>query len=372
LHILEQKALASSSDEIEELLAEVESLSEETAELEFRNLNRQTYGPAQINNAPSGKSSFYSPSGMSPFFGKRHCNLVILINERFEIDSFERVARFVREFDPTVNVFVLRDSASNKQSLPVLPTLTFSPAVIRHPLSQCGCVFAGYPLSKSEEYAALARIGIPVPEWVLLTEKIFPDLSAFDDYVVQKPNYGGMSAEVTVLRKDQVRWRPIETRAAGRSDSMIVQRFIYTGVRPVAYRVNTLFGRALYSIKQEAAEDRPPLFKPHDLSDASMANGVTISATAAGAHVELSFDEEILRLAERAHAAFPQIPLLGFDIVREFPSGKLYVLEANAIGYTWRFDSHAVINGGFSLEEQFDGVRKAAYILAEKTQELAK
>jgi len=174
------------------------------------------------------------------------------------------------------------------------------------------------------------------------------------------------------VRKDRVRWRPIVSWSAGRSDSMVIQRFIYTGVRPIAYRVNTLFGRVLYSIKQEAADGRPPLFKARDLPDASMANGFTISATAADAQVTLSFDEEILRLAERAHAAFPQIPLLGFDIVREFPSGKLYVLEANAIGYTWRFDSHPVTNGGFSLEEQFDGVRKAACVLAEKTQELAK
>src|SRR5262249_4396896 len=173
----------------------------------------------------------------------------------------------------------------------------------------------------------------PVPEWALLNEKVLPNLSQFENYVVQKPNYGGMSAEVIVVRKDQVRWRPIVSWSAGRSDSMVIQRFIYTGVRPIAYRVNTLFGRVLYSTKQEAADGRPPLFKARDLPDASMANGFTISATAADAQVTLSFDEEILRLAERAHAAFPQIPLLGFDIVREFPSGKLYVLEANAIEY---------------------------------------
>src|SRR5262249_41597985 len=161
-----------------------------------------------------------------------------LINERFEIESFERVAHFVREFDPTINVFVVRDSVSDNESLPALPTLTFSPAVIRHQLWGRGSIFAGYPLSKSEEYTALARIGIPVPEWALLNEKVLPNLSQFENYVVQKPNYGGMSAEVTVVHKDRVRWRPIVSWSAGRSDSMVIQRFIYTGVRPIAYRVN--------------------------------------------------------------------------------------------------------------------------------------
>ena len=77
-------------------------------------------------------------------------------------------------------------------------------------------------------------------------------------------------------------------------------------------------------------------------------------------------------MAERAHAAFPDIPLLGFDIIREVPSGKLYVLEANAIGYVWNFHSRQAANYGFSFEEQFDGARKAAYVLAEKTQECAR
>jgi amino acid adenylation domain-containing protein len=41
LHLLEQKAIASSSDEIEELLAEVESLSDESAESQVRSLERE-------------------------------------------------------------------------------------------------------------------------------------------------------------------------------------------------------------------------------------------------------------------------------------------------------------------------------------------
>jgi hypothetical protein len=63
--------------------------------------------------------------------------------------------------------------------------------------------------------------------------------------------------------------------------------------------------------------------------------------------------------------------MLGIDIVREVPSGKLYVLEANTIGYVWHFQPPWISNGGPLIERQFDGVRKAAYILAEKAQESA-
>src|SRR5262249_22786784 len=186
----------------------------------------------------------------------------------------------------------------------------------------------------------------------------------FDDYVVRKPDYGGLGAAVTVVRKSRVRWKLITTNAAGPSPATILQKFIYTGRRPVSYRVNTLFGRVLYSVRYEASADRSELMGPNGFCS-------SIVASRRGSRVELNFDVDIIRLAESAHAAFPGIPLLGFDLVREVPSGKLFVMEANAIGWGWYFTSHQPADWGVSFEAQFDGVRKAAYILAEKTQQHA-
>jgi hypothetical protein len=347
---------------MEKLLAEVESLSDERAERQLLDLPPKT---------TTATSSFACPVTRSEWFGKRACNLVILTNEHYERESFERIAGLVRELDPTIHAVAVRDSASLDIDLPQRPTMTFSPAAIRYRTPQLGRVFCGYPLSKSEECTALVKAGIPVPRWVTLTEEATPDLSDFDEYVVRKPDYGGMSAEVLIVRKDRVKWKPITTRAAGTSPSMIVQQFIYTGGWPVSYRVNTLFGRVLYSIKQQASPDRPALASTADLASAVTQPRFSISASARGGREEFNFDEEVIRLAERAHAAFPDIPLLGFDIVREVPSGKLYVLEANTIGYVWVFHSRPVADYGLSFEEQFDGARKAAYILAEMTQQHA-
>jgi glutathione synthase/RimK-type ligase-like ATP-grasp enzyme len=232
-------------------------------------------------------------------------------------------------------------------------------------------VFCGYPFSKSDEYEALIQMKIPVPQWALLTEETSPDLSGFVEYVVRKPNYGGRSAGVGIVHRDQVKWKPITTHAAGTSESVIIQQFIYTGALPISYRVSTLFGRVLSCVKYQANPTHVELPTPTDLASAIKEKGFTIVAPSQGCRVEPCFDEDIIRLGEHAHAAFPDIPLLGFDIVQEAPSGKLFVLEANAIGYTWLLTKGMEASLGFLLEAQFEGVRKAAYILSEKTQQYA-
>jgi amino acid adenylation domain-containing protein len=371
LSILENQSRTTNPDDLEKMLTEIESLSDESAARLLLEAGQNAPDVLPGEEGPTRQriiSIFRCPTAKSELFGKRECNLVILINEDFEVKSFERVAHHVRELDPTIVARTVRDYDARGLVLPQRPTLTFSPAAIRHYPPQPGRVFCGYPLSKSEECEALARVGIAVPKWVLLTEDNTPDLSGFDGYVVRKPNYGGASAEVRLVRKERIRWKPVTTHVTGTSDSMIIQQFIYTGPLPTSYRVCTLFGRALYSIKSQAGADRPRLTTPADVASAIKQGRFTISANGRDGRSELNFDEEIIRLGERAHAAFPDIPLLGFDIVREVPSGRLYVLEANAIGYVWNFQSQQLADYGFSFEEQFDGIRKSAYILAENTQ----
>jgi amino acid adenylation domain-containing protein len=358
IQIAEKRAGSVASEDVEDILRDLESLPEEAAEGEL--IEREAV-------LPSATSPFDCPKTRSRFFGTRQCNLLIVINERFERRSFEELASYVREFDPAINALVTRDQASIDISMPRNPTLIFSPALIRHRPPVEGRLFCGYPLSKSQEYVALEKTGIPVPKWTLLSEEDLPDLSEFDDYVVKKPDHGGRGAEVKIVRKSRVRWKPVTTSSAGACSSFILQKFIYTGPRPVCYRVNTLFGRVLYSLRYEARNDRPAWSGPEDREF----DGRSIVASAKDSSVALNYEEDIIRLGERAHYAFPEIPLLGFDIIREVPSGKLFVLEANAIGYVWSFHNGLEASFGFSAAEQFDGLRKAAYILAEKTQESA-
>ncbi|HEY5742608.1 MAG TPA: amino acid adenylation domain-containing protein, partial [Terrimicrobiaceae bacterium] len=135
LHIAGKRAGSIASDEIEELLKDLESLPEDSAErrvIEIEERGRNPLPATEKETNQSVTSSFSCPSTRSKFFGARQCNLLIVINERFQRRSFEELADYVREFDPKITALVTSDRAPMDLSLPRNPTLIFSPALIRH------------------------------------------------------------------------------------------------------------------------------------------------------------------------------------------------------------------------------------------------
>jgi hypothetical protein len=246
---------------------------------------------------------------------------------------------------------------------------------VEHFQPRRGVMYQGNSLAKSAEYAALERCGVPYPRYRLLTEANPQpaDLAELGQYVVLKPDRGGRGAMVKIVRSGRARWEPAETRIAGESEALLAQEFIYTGPWPVSYRVTTLFGQALWSLKVEADKTRAPLAPGPDAF--KQTPGVTVVSNSKRCVMSLNFDPEIIAFAERAHAALPQIPLLGVDVIRDATTGKLYVVELNSSGFVWHFSSplgmRAQKEFGFSLDGQFDGLRKAARILADRARELA-
>ena len=101
-------------------------------------------------------------------------------------------------------------------------------------------------------------------------------------------------------------------------------------------------------------------------------------------------EPDIIALAEQVGAAFPSIPLLAIDILREAGTGKLFVLECNPGGNTWHFSSrigeklrlgfgNAAVNGPERAHkiarrmfmDQYGAFDIVARTLVEKTQRLA-
>jgi glutathione synthase/RimK-type ligase-like ATP-grasp enzyme len=189
--------------------------------------------------------------------------------------------------------------------------------------------------------------------------------------VVTKPDYGACGADVRIRRAGRVRWGPSDppVRFASRG-AIIVQQFIYTGAWPVSYRVNTLFGKVLYSQRAEASHERRPFAGPESFTTSS------VTATHPGCSFTLNNDREIIALAERAHAAFPEIAVLGVDILCEEPSGRLFVIEVNSSGEVWHFSSRTgkaiQAYAGFDYSSQFGGLRRVAEILIEETRQQAR
>ena len=151
---------------------------------------------------------------------------------------------------------------------------------------------------------------------------------------------------------------------------MLVQQFINTGDRIAYYRALTLFGEPLNVNLGRAASERIDLDAPDEVIERAVVATQTVEK-----EKYLVSDPDVITLARAAHAAIPEVPLKGTDIVRDAKTGALYVLEVNAGGNTWHFSSDhlAAIRQANGPEferrrlEQFDALRTAARVLAEKT-----
>src|SRR3989338_11384185 len=115
-------------------------------------------------------------------------------------------------------------------------------------------------LTKSQEYEMASRAGIAIPRWVKLTCNEQPDLSAFSDFVVVKPDWGCCGALVRIMSKNHIRWeKPVLEKASSSiSDDWVVQEYIHTGPWPVSYRVGTVFGEPNYAWRILANREREP------------------------------------------------------------------------------------------------------------------
>jgi hypothetical protein len=333
--------------------------------------------PARRRNLPTGHAFRPANAGLPAAPPGRPCNLLLVCKRRLhEHHDFMVIARLIREMAPDVHARLISDHFRNafRPDYWLRPTLAVSTEGLRRFRPLRGRLFQGRHMSKSQEYVALEQIGVPVPKWVVFSQGKTPDLSEFGKYVVCKPDLGACGAEVKIWRKGHVRGGRMHTDCEGESDLM-VQAFIYTGLWPVCYRVSTFFGRVLSAWRVEADRNRRPLKGPEAFAGGPGQGGISIASSGRGCTFTLADDPEILALAEKAHTAFPEIPLLGVDIVREKPSRKLYVLEVNSCGRTWHFSSARGLSiqqsAGIDLKSQFGALRITAAVLVEQARRYA-
>jgi hypothetical protein len=300
--------------------------------------------------------------------------LILVSNPSVNSEAdFAELSTWIGQLSPETTVFVLPDArdADRAASVPDLPTVTVSPAPVRRLRPRRGPVLQGQHVAKSEEYRALDAIGVPVPRWTRLLPGKRPSLDGFGPYLVTKPDFGARGAEVRIERRDDAQWKPPRTALSeqfgGPWNPRVAQEFVYTGQWPRSHRVTTLFGTALFAFRVEADHARQRLFDRREF------HGQSVVSSGHGCTFELFAEPDILSLAERAHAAVPNVPLLGVDILRDADTGKLFVVELNGLGYTWEFSSPTGISlqaqFGFDLEAQFGGRRRAASVLARVCEE---
>ena len=119
---------------------------------------------------------------------------------------------------------------------------------------------------------------------------------------------------------------------------MLIQTFIDSGPFPQKYRALTLCGEVLYIAEDTCGTRRPDFSAPDEKIEAGIYH-------ANGASIDYGDYPDIHEFARRMAAAFPSIPLLGCDIIRDAQSGELHALEVNAGGNVWHFSSKMMAEG---------------------------
>lgn len=289
---------------------------------------------------------------------------LILVHQETKQDraDYEQIARRLRG----IAVFIvgtkdgeLRDPRFDAGS----PTLTVSPMPIKRFVPPRGAVCQGFEHPKGEQYERLARLGLPVPGWISIGPETSLDPREWGPYVVVKPELGRKGAEIFIKRAGRVRYR---------APGFLAQRFVYTGRWPVSYRVVTLFGRALMSWRCEADHRFVPLESRWDFK---ARGGITVVSNKRDSRYTLAFERDVIALAEEAHAAFPEQPLLGTDVVRDADCGRLYLLECNPRGDAWLISSAMgrMIEraNGLHFAAQFGALAVATQALERETRQRA-
>jgi len=251
------------------------------------------------------------------------------------------------------------------------PTLSLSFLPLEKRKLLPGRLLAGALIHKHGEYARLDAAGIPVPQWTIIAPETRLDPAVWGPYVVEKPSAGRRGAQVRIRRTRRIRYTDpacFDVDHYGRHGPMIAQRFIYTGEWPSSYRVVTMFGEVLLCYRQISQSSGFPLKGRWNFSETG---GISIVSNTKDMKVELIKDEAVIALAERAHRqAFPEIPVLAFDIVRDFETASLYVLECHA-GGSWMFSADVSLAieaaNHIDFRKQFGAIEKAAAIMARET-----
>jgi hypothetical protein len=303
--------------------------------------------------------------------------LIVHTPIRQDISDWLSVKQRINEKAPDIEVRIATNGARNSATRRwqgSRPSLVFSPFVLHEYEPNAGKVYACQLFSKLEQIERLARQGLPVPLTTTLTRDLAVDPAQWGRYVVAKPLRSSMGGQNVYL----VETADLATRYAeltlNDTRTMIIQPYIDHSENgyPTEYRILTLFGQVLYSARNSWAVARPPLEEI-----AADREGIIASNTRRFGRLRtLCNDPEIIALGEQAHAAFPQCPVLGVDVVRDVETGKLYVLEVNPAGATWHFSSPSGKNfytaeHRSNLYAQFGALDKTALLLIEKTRQEA-
>jgi hypothetical protein len=309
-------------------------------------------------------------------------NLFIVCDDRQSWKDFFEIGQQVRILASDISVHVVQAGVESAVVPPYVwsrPTLivqfaegTFVP--------RRGRTFSNREMTKTEQYKRFMAAGIATPLTAIFKFGTRYDPAEWGEFVVLKPANLRLTSD-----KDNVRLlRTTYLNGLGREEfarlgfapatTLLIQAFVDTGPQPQHYRVLTLFGEPLYAQHKVMHRRRADL----DATDEEIAKTVVADGVGDNTRSYGDYPGIVAFAREVAEKAFPEIPLLGIDVVEEEGTGALSVLEVNAGGNTWHFSSPASAYWREkhpehleAMKRQFDAFKAAARALVRLTRTYA-
>jgi glutathione synthase/RimK-type ligase-like ATP-grasp enzyme len=197
-------------------------------------------------------------------------------------------------------------------------------------------------MPKFEQVRRMAAAGVRVPRTMIIGKDMPPlDPARWGEFVIVKPTDIKTSSNgdgIQLMRTGRVRYIAPEDYPEGhpgRFGPMVVQQYIDTGPGVSTYRVLTLFGQPLYSEYIYGTGTGID----YAASDEVIEQSPIAIQNIEGRSREFRYDADVIALARAAHAAIPEIPLKGVDVLRDHRTGLHYCIEVNPNCNAWIFSS---------------------------------
>ena len=322
---------------------------------------------------------------------------LILIHRGPEYEQdFEEISAKVFALDSDITIYSLATGSTDQlpEAAWQRPTLTVALNSEFNLKIKRGPVLKNHQMSKLAQHKFFLEANLPTPPTLPFKFGMRLDPIMFGDFVIIKPmslKLGSQGRGVQLFRRRRLETMRSADFPSGHiihkdREGYLVQKFIDTGEFVSYNRVSTFFSEPMYSYFSGSKSPRGSLDSPDGVIETLPITNNSSSFR----ERKLQAEEDVVAFARRVHEAFPNIPLLGTDILREHGTGKLFVIECNPGGNTWHFSSKMNLPlrlkmGGASLVgqkkahtiarqmhiDQFNAFDRAARILTEKTHALA-
>jgi hypothetical protein len=184
-------------------------------------------------------------------------NLILIHRGPEYVDDFKEIAQKVRALDKSIDVYSIpHESAAQLASLVWMwPTLVVALMSQFRLQVKRGTVLRNFEIEKLAQYEMFRKAGIRTPPTLPFSFGMALDPMLFGDFVIIKPMDLRLTSRgqgVQLFRRQRLeRMQPedfprdhvIRTARGG----YLVQRFVDTGVQPSFHRIQTFFGRVIYS-----------------------------------------------------------------------------------------------------------------------------